>query len=54
MHISLGEFVMDYVCMLSLTDDTFKTVNDVTRLYSPDSPTCTMSLLAKVESLGKM
>jgi len=54
MHISLGEFVMDYVCILSLTDDIFYSVNDVTRLYSPDSLTCTLSLLVKVESLGKM
>jgi hypothetical protein len=41
------------MCMLSLTEDIFNSVNDVTRIYSPDNPTCTLSLLAKVESLGK-
>jgi hypothetical protein len=53
MHISLREFVMDYECMLSLTEDIFNSVNYVARLYSPDSPTCTLSRLAKVERLGK-
>jgi len=44
---------MDYVCMLSLTEDVFNSVNDVTRFCSPDNLTCTLSRLAKVESLGE-
>jgi len=39
--------------MLSLTEGIFNSVNDVTRLYSPESPTCTLSLLAKLERFGE-